>query len=88
MEAILMQFVPWLVGGLFTLLAIFGVYFSGKKTGKSEKQAELTTKTNEQATEAAKESRDVQTTIDRLPPGAAAGELLDKWVRKPPASRP
>lgn len=88
MEAILMQFVPWLVGGLFTLLAIFGVYFKGKSTGKTQQQTETTIKVNEQATEAAKESRDVQTTIDRLPTGAAAGELLDKWVRKPPAGRP
>lgn len=88
MTALFAQFVPWIVGGVFALLALVGVFFRGKSTGKQEARQDVAAKVNEQATQAAKESRDVQTTVDRLPDGAAATELRDKWMRKPPAGRP
>lgn len=86
MNLLLSEIMPWLAGGFAALVALIGVYFNGKKTGKSEEQAEVSAKTNQQAAEAAKVVRDVQDENRRLPPGAAAELLHDRWrVRKPSA---
>lgn len=87
MSALFAEFMPYLAGLGVSVLIILGAHFRGKSSGKDEAHQEVANKTNQQAAEAAKESRDVQSTIDRLPTGAAADELRRKWLRKPPAGR-
>lgn len=80
MEAILIQFMPWLVGGLFALLALVGI--RAKSKGKTEARQEVATKTNQQAAEAAKVIRDVQREKNALPSGRANQRLRDDgWMR-------
>lgn len=88
MTSLLLEYAPALGGIALAIIGALGFYVRGKSTGKQEKQAEVTAKTNQQAAEAAKVTRDVDSTIDRMPDGAAAGELKRSWVRKPPAGRP
>lgn len=81
LSALLTEFWPYLAGGVAIVLAYFGVRLKGKSDGRQEVQAQI----NKQAVEAAKEARDVQIKIDRMPDGAADAELRRKWMRKPGA---
>lgn len=76
-QALIGEFWPYLAGGVAIVLAYFGVRLKGKADGRQEVQAQI----NKQAVEAAKESRDVQVKINRMPDGAAATELRRKWMR-------
>lgn len=75
-QMLLGEFWPYLVGGIAIVLAYFGVSLKGKSDGRQEVQAQI----NKQAVEAAKEARDVQAKIDRMPDDAVAHEF-DRWVR-------
>ncbi|WP_353630623.1 hypothetical protein AADG64_22190 [Achromobacter xylosoxidans] len=73
------EFWPYLAGGVAIVLAYFGVRLKGKSDGRQEVRNQI----NKQAVEAAKESRDVQAKIDRMPDGGSMAELRRKWMRKP-----
>lgn len=71
------EFWPYIAGGFAIVLAYFGVRMKGKADGKQEVRDQI----NKQAVEAAKEARDVQAKIDRMPDGGAAAELRSRWMR-------
>lgn len=75
-QMLLGEFWPYLAGGVAIVLAYFGVRLKGKSDGRQEVQNQI----NKQAVEAAKEARDVQAKIDRLPDNAVA-RRFDRWVR-------
>lgn len=75
-QMLLGEFWPYLAGGVAIVLAYFGVRVKGKSDGRQEVQNQI----NKQAVESAKEARDVQAKIDRLPDDAVASQL-DRWVR-------
>lgn len=74
---ILAEFWPYIAGGFAIVLAYFGVRLKGKSDGRQEVRDQI----NKQAVEAAKEARDVQAKIDRMPDGGAAAELRSRWMR-------
>lgn len=80
-QMLLGEFWPYLAGGVAIVLAYFGVRLKGKSDGRQEVQNQI----NKQAVEAAKEARDVQAKIDRMPDGGSMAELRRKWMRKPGA---
>ncbi|MYZ45185.1 hypothetical protein [Schauerella aestuarii] len=64
-----------------TLLAgVASAYLRGKARGKANARAEVDAKTNQQAANAARESRN-DAEIDRLPAGGA-DQLKRNWLRK------
>lgn len=71
------EFWPYIAGGFAIVLAYFGVRMKGKSDGRQEVRDQI----NKQAVEAAKEARDVQAKINRMPDGGAVAELKRKWVR-------
>lgn len=75
-QMLLGEFWPYLAGGFAIVLAYFGVRLKGKSDGRQEVRNQI----NKQAAEAAKEARDVQAKIDRLPDDAVASQF-DRWVR-------
>lgn len=75
-QMLLGEFWPYLAGGIAIVLAYFGVRLKGKSDGRQEVQAQI----NKQAVEAAKEARDVQAKVDRMPDDAVASQF-DRWVR-------
>lgn len=75
-QMLLGEFWPYLAGGVAIVLAYFGVRLKGKSDGRQEVQNQI----NKQAVESAKEARDVQAKIDRLPDDAVASQF-DRWVR-------
>lgn len=77
MTMLIAEFWPYIAGGFAIVLAYFGVRMKGKADGRQEVREQI----NKQAVEAAKESRDVQAKIDRMPDGGAAAELRRKWMR-------
>lgn len=79
MSMLIAEFWPYVAGGLAIVLAYFGVRMKGKADGRQEVREQI----NKQAVEAAKESRDVQAKINRMPDGGAAAELRRKWMRDP-----
>ncbi|AXC34277.1 hypothetical protein P7I17_gp23 [Escherichia phage Halfdan] len=90
--ALLGDFGPWIVGIIGAIAGALGLYFGGKKAGKSEaetkhaedKAAEAVAEakaTVEQVTESVKGANDVQADINRLNPGDAANKLRDEWSR-------
>ncbi|MNU46302.1 hypothetical protein D3C71_351610 [compost metagenome] len=81
MSLLIAQFWPYIAGAVALILAYFGVRLKGKSDGRQEVRDQI----NKQAVEAAKESRDVQAKINRMPDGGAAAELRRKWVRDPGA---
>lgn len=86
MKDLLLQFVPWVIGGMFALMAYIGVRYRAIAKGREEALQDVATKTNKQAVNAAKVVRDVQDENRRLPPGAAADLLHSRWgMHKPPA---
>ncbi|MGR8759422.1 hypothetical protein PVB08_22155 [Bacillus thuringiensis] len=80
-QMLLGEFWPYLAGGVAIVLAYFGVRLKGKSDGRQEVRNQI----NKQAVEAAKEARDVQAKIDRMPDGGSMAELRRKWMRKPGA---
>lgn len=78
MTALIAEFWPYLAGGFAIVLAYFGVRMKGKADGKQEVRDQI----NKQAVEAAKESRDVQTKIDRMDDAAVRDEFNRRWVRR------
>jgi hypothetical protein len=74
---LLLEFWPYIAGGLAVILAYFGVRLKGKSDGRQEVQAQI----NKQAVESAKEARDVQAKVNRMDDGGAAAELRSKWMR-------
>ncbi|CAB3941614.1 hypothetical protein [Achromobacter ruhlandii] len=78
-QMLLGEFWPYLAGGVAIVLAYFGVRLKGKSDGRQEVQNQI----NKQAVESAKEARDVQAKIDRMPDGGSMAELRRKWMRKP-----
>ncbi|MEN5063554.1 hypothetical protein [Achromobacter aegrifaciens] len=81
MSMLIAEFWPYVAGGVAIVLAYFGVRMKGKADGRQEVREQI----NKQAVEAAKESRDVQAKINRMPDGGAAAELRRKWMRDPGA---
>lgn len=77
MTALILEYWPALVGAVGLILAYFGVRMKGKSDGRQEVRDQI----NKQAVEAAKEARDVQAKINRMPDGGAVAELKRKWVR-------
>lgn len=77
MTALIAQFWPYIAGGVAIVLAYFGVRMKGKSDGRQEVRDQI----NKQAVEAAKEARDVQAKIDRMPDGGANAELRRRWMR-------
>ncbi|MFY2843553.1 hypothetical protein ACOTJF_17845 [Achromobacter ruhlandii] len=75
-QMLLGEFWPYLAGGVAVVLAYFGVRLKGKFDGRQEVQAQI----NKQAVESAKEARDVQAKIDRMPDDAVVSRF-DRWVR-------
>lgn len=82
-QALIGEFWPYLVGGVAIVLAYFGVRMKGKSDGRQEIQAQI----NKQAVESAKDARDVQIKVDRMPSGGADAELRRKWMRNPGTGR-
>jgi len=82
MSMILSEMAPALavIGAL--IAGVAGAYFRGKARGKADVRAEVDAKTNQQAANAAKEIRNVDAQIDRLPDGGAADQLKRDWLRK------
>jgi hypothetical protein len=80
-QMLLGEFWPWLALGVAFVLGALGIRLKGKSDGRQEVQAQI----NKQAVEAAKEARDVQAKIDRMPDGGSMAELRRKWMRKPGA---
>lgn len=80
-QMLLGEFWPYLAGGIALALAALGISLKGKSSGREEVRAQI----NKQAVEAAKEARDVQAKIDRMPDGGSMAELRRKWMRKPGA---
>ena len=78
MTALIAEFWPYLAGGFALVLAYFGVRMKGKADGKQEVRDQI----NKQAVESAKESRDVQTKIDRMDDAAVVDEFNRRWVRR------
>lgn len=76
LSALFAEFWPYLAGGVAIVLAYFGIRLKGKSDGRQEVQNQI----NKQAVESAKEARDVQAKIDRLPDDAVASQF-DRWVR-------
>lgn len=81
MSLLIAQFWPYIAGAVALVLAYVGVRLKGKSDGRQEVRDQI----NKQAVEAAKESRDVQAKINRMPDGGAAAELRRKWMRDPGA---
>lgn len=77
MSMLIAEFWPYIAGGFAIVLAYFGVRMKGKADGRQEVREQI----NKQAAEAAKEVRDVQAKVDRMPDGGAAAELRRKWMR-------
>lgn len=77
LSALVAQYWPAIAVGVTVILAYFGVRLKGKSDGRQEVRDQI----NKQAVEAAKESRDVQAKINRMPDGGAAAELRSKWMR-------
>jgi hypothetical protein len=71
------EFWPYIAGGFAVVLAYYGVRMKGKSVGRQEVRDQI----NKQAVEAAKEARDVQAKIDRMPDGGANAELRRRWMR-------
>ena len=69
MSMLISEFWPYIAGGIAIVLAYFGVRMKGKADGRQEVRDQI----NKQAVESAKEARDVQAKIDRLPDDAVAG---------------
>jgi hypothetical protein len=80
---LLLEFWPYIAGGLAVVLAYFGVRLKGKSDGRQEVRDQI----NKQAVESAKESRDVQAKVNRMGDGDADAELRRKWMRDPGAGR-
>ncbi|WP_082404699.1 hypothetical protein [Achromobacter sp. 2789STDY5608633] len=76
-QSLLGELWPYLVGGVAIVVAYFGVRLKGKSDGRQELQNQI----NQQAVDSAKEARDVQTKINRLPDGDAAAKLRRDWMR-------
>ncbi|AZS78803.1 hypothetical protein ELS24_10315 [Achromobacter spanius] len=74
---LLLEFWPYIAGGVAVILAYFGVRLKGKSDGRQEVRDQI----NKQAVESAKEVRDVHAKINRMDDGGAAAELNRKWVR-------
>lgn len=74
---LLLEFWPYIAGGLAVVLAYFGVRLKGKSDGRQEVRDQI----NKQAVESAKEVRDVQAKVNRMDDGGAAAELRSKWMR-------
>lgn len=74
---LLLEFWPYIAGGLAVILAYFGVRLKGKSDGRQEVRDQI----NKQAVESAKEVRDVQAKVNRMDDGGAAAELRSKWMR-------
>lgn len=73
------QYWPALVLGVAVVLGAFGIRLKGKSDGREEVRNQI----NKQAVESAKEARNVQAKIDRMPDGGSMAELRRKWMRKP-----
>lgn len=82
----------WGVAILGLLASLFAVYKAGSSVGKAKQSeadnnAAATRDVNETRAAAAtevqtvKEANDVLTDVNKLPDGAASGELRDKWTR-------
>lgn len=82
MSMILSEMGPALAVIATLLAGVAGAYFRGKARGKADARAEVDAKTNQQAANAAKEIRNVDAQIDRLPDGGAADQLKRDWLRK------
>jgi len=82
MTPLLAEFGPWLAAIAAAVVTGIGIYFRAKAKGSSEAREEVAEKTNEQAAVAAKEVRNVDVQIDRLPDGGAADQLKRDWLRK------
>jgi len=78
MSMILSEMGPALAVIATLLAGVVGAYFRGK----ADARAEVDAKTNQQAANAAKEIRNVEVEIDRLPDGGAADQLKRDWLRK------
>ena len=74
---VLLEFWPYIAGGLAIVLAYFGVRLKGKSDGRQEVRDQI----NKQAVESAKDVRDVQAKVNRMDDGGAAAELRSKWMR-------
>ena len=74
---LLLEFWPYIAGGLAIVLAYFGVRLKGKSDGRQEVRDQI----NKQAVESAKDVRDVQAKVNRMDDGGAAAELRSKWMR-------
>lgn len=81
MSMLIAEYWPALVLGVTLVLGALGIRLKGKSDGRQEVRDQI----NKQAVEAAKESRDVQAKINRMPDGGAAAELRRKWMRDPGA---
>lgn len=79
LNALFVEFWPELALGMTLVLAALGIRMKGKADGRQELQNQI----NKQAVEAAKEARDVQAKIDRMPDDAVRRLLKSDWVRGP-----
>lgn len=82
MSMILFEMAPALAVIATLLAGLASAYFRGKARGKADARAEVDAKINQQAANAAKEIRNVDAAIDRLPDGSAADLLKRDWLRK------
>lgn len=80
------ELMPWLAGLAALIVGFVGVYFRGKSTGKSETQAKLSTKINQQAAEAAQEAKNVERSNSKLSDDDVYLGL-DGWVRNETTNR-
>lgn len=76
------EFGGYILAGLLALAGVAGVYFKGRKTGKTEEIVKRQEVIQKQADEAKQEVRDVETKIEAAPDVAVRELARRKWVRK------
>nr|WP_248293249.1 hypothetical protein [Achromobacter sp. Bel] len=63
------------------LVALVGIFYRGRATGREVERQERARKINEQAAQARREVRDVQHETASMDDSAIADELKREWVR-------
>lgn len=79
---LLSEFGGYIAAALAALVALAGVYFKGRSSGKTEVVAEREAVIHKQADQAKQEVRDVETKIESKPDDAVRDLARSKWVRR------
>lgn len=82
------EIAKWIGGVISAIAVLFGIYFAGKKTGKSQVQTKVAQEKAKEAVEKAelvtsiaKDAHNVETSVAAKSDTAVTDELRDKWTR-------